>query len=37
MCRALRLEYDDIPERIVEIPIPGGDASAADIMSQISR
>lgn len=22
MCRALRLEYDDVPERIVEIPVP---------------
>lgn len=35
MCRALRLEYDDVPERIVEIPMPGeGDR---DIMSDISR
>ena len=24
MCRALRLEYDDVPERIVEIPMPDG-------------
>ena len=23
MCRALRLEYDDVPERVVEIPAPG--------------
>ena len=23
MCRALRLEFDDVPERVVEIPIPG--------------
>ncbi len=22
-CRALRLEYDDVPERIVEVPVPG--------------
>ena len=22
MCRALRLEYDDVPERIAEIPVP---------------
>ena len=21
-CRALRMEYDDVPERVVEIPIP---------------
>jgi hypothetical protein len=25
MCKALRLEYDDMPERIVEIPVPGDD------------
>jgi len=36
MCRALRLEYDDVPERVVEIPAPGQGA-AADVMSQISR
>ena len=36
ICRALRLEYDDIPERVVEIPAPDG-AASADIMSQISR
>ena len=35
MCRALRLEYDNVPERIAEIPMPGeGDR---DIMSDISR
>jgi len=27
MCRALRLEYDDVPERIVEIPAPTGSQS----------
>lgn len=37
ICRALRLEYDDVPERIVEIPAPEGGAVAADIMQQISR
>ena len=37
MCRALQLEYDDVPERIVEIPAPGQGAAAADIMTQISR
>ena len=36
ICRALRLEYDDIPERIVEIAAPEGTA-ASDIMGQISR
>lgn len=36
MSRALRLEYDDVPERVVEIAAPGGEAKA-DIMQQISR
>ena len=27
-CKALRLEYDDVPERIKEIPIPSGGAVA---------
>jgi alkylhydroperoxidase family enzyme len=36
MCRALRLEYDDVPERVVEIAAPAGQASA-DVMQQISR
>jgi alkylhydroperoxidase family enzyme len=34
--KALRLEYDDIPERVVEIPIPGAGGSNVDIMSQMS-
>jgi alkylhydroperoxidase family enzyme len=25
ICRALRLEYDDVDERVAEIPAPGGD------------
>lgn len=29
--RALRLEYDDVDERLVEVPAPTADASAADI------
>lgn len=37
MCRALQLEYDEVPERIVEIPAPGLGAAAADVMSAISR
>ena len=37
MCRALQLEYDEVPERIVEIPAPGQGAAAADVMSAISR
>jgi alkylhydroperoxidase family enzyme len=36
ICRALRLEYDDVDERIVEIPAPTGEESA-DIMRTISR
>lgn len=27
-CKALRLEYDDVPERIVEVPVPGDGESA---------
>jgi alkylhydroperoxidase family enzyme len=36
MTRALRLEYDDVDERIVEIAAPAGQG-AADVMAQISR
>ena len=36
MSRALRLEYDDVLERVVEIAAPSGEAKA-DIMQQISR
>jgi alkylhydroperoxidase family enzyme len=35
MCKALRLEYDDVDERIVEIAAPSG--SSEDIMNTISR
>jgi hypothetical protein len=28
-CRALRLEYDDVPERIKEVAVPG-DGEASD-------
>ena len=34
MCRALRLEFDDIDERIVEVAAPGG--SNQDVMGTIS-
>jgi alkylhydroperoxidase family enzyme len=37
MCRALRLEYDDVDEHVVEVPAPSGDAASADIMSDITR
>jgi len=36
MCRALRLEYDDVAEPIVEIAAPA-DAANRDIMRDISR
>jgi alkylhydroperoxidase family enzyme len=34
--RALRLEYDDVPERVVEIPVPGGGDGVTDIMAAMS-
>lgn len=38
MTRALRLEYDDVDERIVEIPAPGqGDASGGDFMGGVGQ
>ncbi|MGI8925777.1 MAG: carboxymuconolactone decarboxylase family protein [Tepidiformaceae bacterium] len=37
MCRALRLEYDDVPERVVEIPVPAGGGASANILEQIAR
>lgn len=36
MCRALQLEYDNVPERIVEIAAPDA-AASRDIMRDISR
>ncbi len=36
MCRALRLEYDDVDERIVEIPAPEGGASV-DVMRGVDE
>ncbi|HEX6032290.1 MAG TPA: carboxymuconolactone decarboxylase family protein [Tepidiformaceae bacterium] len=35
LTRALRLEYDDVDERVQEVAMPGG--GAADVMGQISR
>jgi alkylhydroperoxidase family enzyme len=37
MARALRLEYDDVAEHVVEVPAPSAGAAAADIMSDITR
>jgi hypothetical protein len=35
MCRALRLEYDDVDERIVEVAAPTG--SSADVMRMVDQ
>ena len=37
MCRALRLEYDDVDERIVEIPIPEDETRSIDFMAAVDR
>jgi alkylhydroperoxidase family enzyme len=37
MARALRLEYDDVDEHVVEVPAPSASGGAADIMSDITR
>ncbi len=37
MCRALRLEYDDVGERVVELPVPGAESAGHDVMGAISR
>jgi alkylhydroperoxidase family enzyme len=36
ICRALRLEYDDVDERVTEVPAPEG-GGAADVMSMVDR
>ncbi len=35
ICRALRLEYDDVEERVVEVPAPGG--AAQDVMAAVDE
>ncbi len=37
MCRALRLEFDDVPERIVEVPAPDDDLRKMDFMAAVDR
>jgi alkylhydroperoxidase family enzyme len=37
MCRALQLEYDDVPERLVEIPAPDGDLRKMDFMRAVDK
>ena len=36
LCRALRLEYDDVDERVVEIPAPT-EAADVDVMRAVDR
>ena len=35
MCRALRLEFDDVDERVTEVPAPDAGGGAADVMSMV--
>lgn len=37
MCRALRLEYDDVDERVVEIPLPADEQRDIDFMSAVDK
>jgi alkylhydroperoxidase family enzyme len=37
MCRALRLEYDDVDERIVEVPIPDDENRDIDFMGAVDE
>ncbi|HTO55013.1 MAG TPA: carboxymuconolactone decarboxylase family protein [Myxococcota bacterium] len=37
MSRALRLEYDDVPERIVEIPAPKKGQQSQDVMAVVDE
>jgi alkylhydroperoxidase family enzyme len=37
MTRALKLEYDDVPERLVEVPAPTGDEKSGDFMGGVGR
>jgi alkylhydroperoxidase family enzyme len=37
MCRALRLEYDDVPERIQEVAAPEGGARSVDVMRSVDE
>ena len=37
MTRALRLEFDDVPERLVEVPVPVGEIRSIDFMRVVDR
>lgn len=37
MSRALRLEYDDVDERVTEVPLPEGDGRNIDFMAAVDQ
>jgi alkylhydroperoxidase family enzyme len=37
ICRALKLEYDDVDERVREVPAPGDGGGSADAMRVVDR
>ena len=37
MCRALRLEYDDVDERIKEVPMPEDEGRDIDFMGAVDQ
>ena len=37
MCRALRLEYDDVDERVVEVPVPDDEKRDIDFMGAVDK
>ena len=37
MHRALRLEFDDVDERIVEVPVPDGEDRDIDFFKDVDR
>lgn len=37
MCRALRLEYDDVDERVIEVPLPDNDDRDIDFMGAVDK
>ena len=37
MSRALRLEYDDVDDPIVEIPVPEGGGASSDVMNMVDE
>ena len=37
MCRALRLEYDDVDERVTEVPLPEDDGRNIDFMGAVDN